>query len=172
MVKLKKYIENNKKIVGIVLIISALLILILYLFSESRNKSVNDGYKESDQTEITREATENTGESEIQTQEEWDGDSVGLDTNFNNDFGDCGLDPEILNKIDHSTDQLSEEVQLYLYSNYDIGNVESLNWDGIATIDYINKKVELTFDVDADTNCVVQCVYNQTAKTWSFYKYD
>lgn len=148
---------NKNKIIGIALILTAIIIVILCI----HDRLTVPGKKE--------EPTINQTIPE-ETENNWDGESVEIDMAINYDLGTCGLNEEVLSKIDYDTSAMSENMQLYLISQYDIGNVEKVIWDGIAILDYTGKKIELTFDIIADEECVVQCIYDQYSKEWSFYK--
>ena len=119
---------------------------------------------------VSEDKNEKTFVTQSDQEEEWDGDSVGLDLNYNEQLGDFGLNEEVLSLIDHHTDSLSDEMQMYLMSKYDIGSIESVSWDGLVTIDYINKIVKISFDINANENCTVQCAYSQNEESWNFIK--
>ena len=89
---------------------------------------------------------------------------------MNENLGGCGLDEEVLEKIDQDTSGMTEKMQQYLYSEYEISDVTEAEWDGLATIDYRNKKVEFVLDISASENCSIQCIYDQKEKAWGFYR--
>lgn len=171
----------NKRQTLILLLMIVVFVMILILSNNNKKKNI-------DEESVTKISTQDVNESEnilmhdydsdvsesIPSQEEdnsWDGDSVGLDNAVNGTLGNCNLNDEVLAMIDHDTDTMARNLQLYLYSQYEIDNVQSLTWDNIATIDYATHNIQLTFDVNASESCTVTCVYSQTNKEWSFYKY-
>lgn len=159
---MNKLLENRGRVFGIILIVIALGLAAFFFFYWNRGDAEENGSGVSEKKE----------EYTIQREEkpEWDGESVSLGKDLNYDLGSCGLADEILEMIDHDTDTMTEQMQLYLLSEYEISDVRRVEWDGLATVDYMNSKVEVTLDVAASTDCVVQCLYDQEGKKWSFYR--
>lgn len=173
----------NKQQALILVLMIIVFVMILFLSNNNKKKNIDQDsitkistqeYDLNDSEGIQNYDSSSVSESTIPSQDEeepWDGDSVGLDNAVNSTLGDCNLNDEVLSMIDHDTETMTRDLQLYLYSQYEIDNVQSLTWDNIVTIDYSTHNIQLTFDVDASESCTVKCVYSQTNKEWSFYKY-
>lgn len=176
---------KKERKIGFILILAAALVMGIYAYfhwiRDDAEKTVvataasTDGNSEIIDSELptseTSETSETIDQEDSSAETTWDGDSVALDADLNTSlFDDLGLDKEVLNAINDDTETLSEQLQLYLQSSYDITNITSLEWDGLCTFDYINQQVQITFDVHGSTDCGIQCIYNQTENRWSFNK--
>ena len=165
-----RIIERHGRLIGLILIVAALVGGGIFYYTMNDPKPQESySIKEKDTDNISSQAIENT--EEIQQKEQvWDGDSVKSDFVMNENLGGCGLDEEVLEKIDQDTSGMTEKMQQYLYSEYEISDVTEAEWDGLATIDYRNKRVEFILDISASENCSIQCIYDQKEKAWGFYR--
>lgn len=148
----------KKKKVGILLIVLSVVIVGFYMYQWVSPE------KES------KKSQEKNIEDTNQKNENWDGDSVDSDYTVNENL-ECKLNDEVLERIGGTTSVLTEKLQLYLISEHDIGNIETLKWDGLVLLDYNNNLIELSFKVKGQDNCIVKCIYANQSGEWSFYKY-
>lgn len=166
-----RIIERYGRLIGLILIVAALAGGGIFYYTAAKDPEPQETYsiKEKTSDSENSQPTGNTEETQ-QEEQEWDGDSVKSDFVINEGLGGCGLDEEVLEKIDQDTSGMTEKMQQYLYSEFEISDVTEAEWDGLATIDYRNKRVEFILDISASENCSVQCIYDQKEKTWGFYR--
>lgn len=166
-----RIIERYGRLIGLILVMAALIGGGIFYYTAVRNPESQETYSIKDKTSDNESSQTIENTEEIQQEEqEWDGDSVKSDFVMNENLGGCGLDEEVLEKIDHDTSGMTEKMQQYLYSVYEISDVREAEWDGLATIDYRNSRVEFVLDVAASEDCAIQCIYDQKEKTWGFYR--
>lgn len=166
-----RIIERYGRLIGLILIVAALVGGGIFYYTSTKDPEPQESYsiKEKDSGSGNIDSAENA--EELQQEEQgWDGDSVKSDFVMNENLGGCRLDEEVLEKIDQDISGMTEKMQQYLYSEYEISDVTEAEWDGLAMIDYRNKRVEFVLDISASENCSVQCIYDQKEKTWGFYR--
>lgn len=171
-----RIIERYGRLIGLILIMIALIGGGFFYYStrtqdpQEETYSIKEKNPDSESGKLTSIKTTETAEERQLEEQEWDGESVKSDFVMNENLGGCGLDDEVLEKIDYDTSGMTEKMQQYLYSEYEISDVREAEWDGLATIDYRNRRVEFVLDIAASQNCAIQCIYDQKEKTWGFYR--